>query len=1009
VVAAFAAFVLLSPGGDTLTANLADVAQTVVAVLAAAACLRAGLQARGRARRSWRLIGASAGSWGLGQAIWTAYELTGREVPFPSLADLGYLLAVPLMVAGILSLPAVPRAERTRRLADGLIVGGSLLAVAWVLVMSHVVATQDTPAATALALAYPAADTVLIGVVISFIAQSTGAWRRPLVLIAAGLLGIGLADGAFAYMTATESFRSGSLVDVGWLAGFVLIALAGLEARHPRTGDGPGKESSPLWLMNLPYVPAALMIVILALASATQGRVDGTATAIAATVLLLLLGRQALVHSANAALTGRLDRQRSILLSVLHSLDEGVVVADEAGNLVMFNDEAHRVAGADMLAARWISDRHAPPMLHPDGRPFAEGELPMARAIAGESTDVEMRLLRADENDERTLSVTGRPVRDQQGELRGGVVVLRDETERRRAEAALRESEAQLAAAQRLAGVGSFEIDLTAATAKWSAELYRLLDYEPGAITPRTGLLLEHVHPEDLEAVQAKMAQGYSGDGHFAYRCRVITAKGRERWMDVHGEVIGEDGAPRRVTGMAQNVTDRVQAEEALRRQATEDSLTRLPNRGQLAGALSARLGRRKTGEGVALLLMDLDRFKEVNDSLGHEVGDKVLVEVAERLRQTVRTTDIVTRLGGDEFAIVISDLADESAAGAVAANLIHVLEAPVEIDGIAVPLGGSVGIAYAPDHGADSTALLQKADVAMYRAKRDGLGWAVYGPADDDDRLSRLALIADLRGALDRGEIVVHYQPQVDLQTGRTHVVEALARWNHPELGMVPPGQFVALAEQTGLIRPLTTQVLRQSLAQCHRWQSEGIDVGVAVNLSPRSLVDPGLVSSIHAALREADLPASLLTLEITESTFADITPEVIRRLEDLRDLGVRLCIDDFGTGYSSLAILKNLPVDELKIDRAFVFELDSDSRDIAIVRAIVELAHSLGLSVVAEGVESDTAGRMLTALRCDVAQGYGLCRPAAPSAITGWLVARDAEQAAAPYSDPAESASLS
>jgi diguanylate cyclase (GGDEF)-like protein/PAS domain S-box-containing protein len=1003
VVVAFAAFALISPGGETLTEAVADVVQTIVAAGAAVTCMLAGHHLKGRTRRSWRLIGASAASWAVGQAIWTGYELAGHPAPFPSPSDAGYLLAVPLMVVGLLTLPATARTERTRRLADGLVVGGSVLAVIWVVVLGHVLDMQGAPLETALALAYPVSDAVLIGVVISLIAQSGGAWRRPLVLIGAGLLCITVADGAFAYLTATDSFRTGSLVDLGWVAGYVVIAWAGLEARKPSSKAAPASERSPVWLVNLPYVPAAAMVVVLALASATQDRVDGPATAIGATVLLLLLGRQVLVNSANVALAGRLDRQRSILLSVLHSLGEGVVVADEGGNLVLFNDEAHRVAGSDMLAARWLGARPAVPMFHLDGRPFTEDELPMVLAIAGEQTDVEMRLVRPDELGERILSVTGRPVRDQDGRLRGGVVVLRDETERRRSEAALRETAAQLAAAQELALVGSWEIDLATGTSHWSDQQYRMLDYEPGSITPRAGLLLEHVHPDDMAAVQTAMAKGYSGDGHFFYRCRVITATGRERWMDVHGHVVGEDGVPRRVTGMAQDVTDRVDAEAALRRQATEDTLTRLPNRGQLAGALSDRLERRRSGEGVALLLMDLDRFKEVNDSLGHEVGDRVLVEVAERLRQTVRTTDLVTRLGGDEFAIVVSDLADDAAAGTVAANLIHVLERPVEIDGITVPLGASVGIAYAPVHGEDSAVLLQKADVAMYRAKHGGLGWAIYGPADDEDRLSRLALIADLRGALDRGEIVVHYQPQVDLRTGRTHVVEALARWNHPELGMVPPGQFIPLAEQTGLIRPLTIQVMRQALAQCKRWRSEGIEVGVAVNLSPRSLVDPGLVSAIHSALREAEMPASMLTLEITESAFADSTTEVVRRLEDLRDLGVRLCIDDFGTGYSSMAYLKNLPVDELKIDRAFVFEMDSDSRDIAIVRAIVELAHSLGLSVVAEGVESDAAGRMLTALRCDVAQGYGLCRPAAASAITGWLVAREAEQTTAPYADSA------
>jgi EAL domain-containing protein (putative c-di-GMP-specific phosphodiesterase class I) len=313
--------------------------------------------------------------------------------------------------------------------------------------------------------------------------------------------------------------------------------------------------------------------------------------------------------------------------------------------------------------------------------------------------------------------------------------------------------------------------------------------------------------------------------------------------------------------------------------------------------------------------------------------------------------------------------------------------------------LGASIGIAYAPTHGEDAGALLQKADVAMYRAKQQSLGWTIYGPRDERDRSAKLALVSDLRAALEREDITVHYQPQVDLATGRTHMVEALARWQHADHGMVPPDQFVILAEQSGLIRKLTSVVLRQALGQCSTWRAEGLDVGVAVNISPRSLYDPDLTSLVHAALREADLPASVLTLEITESGFAGDTTELLRTLEDVRDLGVRLCIDDFGTGYSSLAYLKRLPVDEIKIDRAFVFELESDSRDIAIVRSIIEMAHSLGLSVVAEGVESEMAGRLLTELRCDVAQGYGLCRPASAGHITGWLASRVTDVEQAPY----------
>jgi diguanylate cyclase (GGDEF)-like protein/PAS domain S-box-containing protein len=998
-VALFAASVAASPGGDGFTLA-ADVFETLVAAAAAAACWCAGRATLGRGRHGWQLVGASAGSWALGQAIWSSYEVfAGHQAPFPSPADAGYLFAVPLMIVGLLTLPATPSAERTRRLADGLVVAGSVLAVAWALVIGHVVEVQSSNVSTGLALGYPVGDTVLLGVVISLVSQAVATWRRPLVLLGLGVLCITVADGGFAYLTATRSFTTGNLMDIGWVGGYVLIGLAGLEALAPAPARRDRSGRTPMWPMHLPYVPAAVMVVVVALTSIRNSHVDPTVAAIGAVVLVVLIGRQVLVNGANATLANRLDRQRSILLSVLHSLGEGVVVADENGNLVLFNEEAQRICGDDYLAARWLADRPAIPLLDIDGRPIPDNDLPMNRALRGEASDMATTLARPDEAGRRDLFITGRSVRDKHGQLRGGVIVFRDETERRTAEAALRDSEAQLAAAQQLAKVGSWETDLATGVTVWSDQQYRLLGYEPGAVVPDPDLLLKHVHPEDRQKAQAATATGYSGDGTFAYRCRVITAVSEERWLDVHGRVLSDGGPPNRVTGMAQDVTDRVDAEQALRRQATEDALTRLPNRSQLAASLSDRLDRRNPGEGVALLLMDLDRFKEVNDSLGHEVGDRVLVEVADRLRQAVRTSDVVTRLGGDEFAIVVCDLADETGAATVAANLIHALEPPVEIDGIIVPLGASVGIAYAPDHGEVSHVLLQKADVAMYRAKHQALGWAIYGPNDDQDRLSRLALLADLRGALERGEIVVHYQPQVDLRTGRTHVVEALARWHHPELGMVPPGQFVVLAEQTGLIRPLTTAVLRQSLTQCAIWRAEGIDVGVAVNLSPRSLTDPDLASSIHAALREADLPPSVLTIEITESAFADSTTDMVRVLEDVRDLGVRLCIDDFGTGYSSMAYLKHLPVDELKIDRAFVFELDSDSRDIAIVRAIVELAHSLGLSVVAEGVESETAGRLLTALHCDVAQGYGLCRPGPAAQITGWLADR-LSRAAAPYS---------
>jgi diguanylate cyclase (GGDEF)-like protein/PAS domain S-box-containing protein len=726
--------------------------------------------------------------------------------------------------------------------------------------------------------------------------------------------------------------------------------------------------------------------------------VPQTLAAIGFVALLALAVRQARATRANAAVAARADRQRSILLSVLHSLGEGVVVADEAGNLILFNNEAQRIVGPEFLNQEHSFELDSG-FYRPDGTRIEDDEMPLPRALRGDATDAEMALVRRGRRTVR-IATAGRPVRDRHGALLGGVVVFRDETDRHAADAVLRDREAQLAEAQRLARMGSWEEDLASGATTWSDEYYRVLGYEPGAVPASSGRFTSHVHPDDVANVDSARAAAVRNGGRFSYQARIKTSAGAERWLEVHGRVVPDaSGTPRKITGMAQDVTARVDVEEAQRRQGMVDPLTELPNRTHLVAALADRLARRRPDEGVALLLMNIDHFKDVNDSLGHEMGDRVLVEVANRLRRASRSSDLVTRLSGDEFAVVVGDLQDDSAAGTMAGNLVHLLDKAVEVNGATVQLTASIGIAYAPSHGDDEGTMLQKAEVAMRRAKQQSLGWTIYGPGDDHDRGAKLALLADLKDALDREDITVHYQPQVDLVTGRTLVVEALARWQHPEHGMVPPDQFVALAEQSGLIRKLTNVVLRQALGQCGKWRAEGIEVGIAVNLSPRSLVDPDLASLVHTALREADLPASVLTLEITESGFAGSTTELIRTLEDVRDLGVRLCIDDFGTGYSSLAYLKRLPVDEIKIDRAFVFDLESDSRDIAIVRSIIEMAHSLGLSVVAEGVESEMAGRLLTELRCDVAQGYGLCRPAPATHITGWLASRAGDPETAPY----------
>jgi diguanylate cyclase (GGDEF)-like protein len=430
----------------------------------------------------------------------------------------------------------------------------------------------------------------------------------------------------------------------------------------------------------------------------------------------------------------------------------------------------------------------------------------------------------------------------------------------------------------------------------------------------------------------------------------------------------------------------RHRAYETVAHQALHDALTGLPNRAHLEEAFHRRLAGRLQGETVALLLMDLDRFKDVNDAVGHDFGDSVLVEVAHRLCQALRAGDVVARLGGDEYAVLAGGLHEPADAEALARKLLATLEAPFDIAGVSLHLDASVGIALAPAHGNGLTTLLRRADLAMYAAKDSDDGYRFFEPDGPGDNPADLLLTADLRAAIDRGAITVAYQPLIDFATGRVAGAEALARWNHPERGTIPPVEFIPLAEHTGLIRPLTRLVLGEAVAEAGRWHARGLDLTVAVNLSVHSLHDPGLLPALRAALTASGLPPQALVLELTESAFAHA--ESVQPIRALHQLGTRLSIDDFGTGYSSVAYLKRLPVSELKVDQSFVRGLATDPQDRHIVGALVQLAHGLGLRVVAEGIEDQTIADACSALGCDLAQGYFFGRPGPPTDIVALAV---------------------
>ena len=432
---------------------------------------------------------------------------------------------------------------------------------------------------------------------------------------------------------------------------------------------------------------------------------------------------------------------------------------------------------------------------------------------------------------------------------------------------------------------------------------------------------------------------------------------------------------------------------ESLRNEhlALHDALTDLPNRTLFADRVeqAIALADRNRVDG-AILVLDVDHFKEVNDTLGHHAGDRLLCDVAHRLRAVLRSSDTVARLGGDEFAVLLPVVEGVGGATTVAEEIRSALAVPIELEGIEIEVEPSIGIVLFLEHGSTPDELLQRADVAMYLAKREKTGFAVYSAARDEHTPRRLALLSELRRALEQQELVLHYQPIVDLHTGEVSAAEALSRWHHPVHGVVPPGEFIPLAERTGLIRELTLYVLESGLAQLAAWRSQGIDLALSVNLSARNLLDRGLPATVERLLGEHGIPADRLQLELTEDTIMRDPTRSLSVLSQLRTLGVRLAVDDFGTGYSSLSYLKHLPVTELKIDRSFVMHLTTDESDARIVQSTIDLSRNLGLRVVAEGVEdAETLGR-LTDIGCHDAQGFFLSRPLPAAAFATWYAQR-------------------
>jgi len=532
--------------------------------------------------------------------------------------------------------------------------------------------------------------------------------------------------------------------------------------------------------------------------------------------------------------------------------------------------------------------------------------------------------------------------------------------------------------------------DATGSRAYVSPQLQAMTGFTAGEWLSEPDMWARRLHEHDRERVLAHFREACATKGRFAAEYRILDREGRVLWWRDEGRALpGPDGATRFVRGFVLDVTEQKLAEQSLHRMRYYDQLTGLPNRLLLLHRLGRGLAEAaRSQRPLALLILALDRFRDIGNVLGHHNGDLIVQELAARLGAVLGTADKVARLRGDEFGILIPD-ADNALAQQVAGRTLAALEQPFMILGLPIEVSASVGMAIAPEHGSEAEQILRRADAAVEAARKLGGGASiVYSEAHEPHDPSRLALLGELRRALDANQLELHYQPKIDLRNGRVVGAEALLRWAHPRRGMVPPGDFIPLAERTGLMRPLTRWVINRAVKEAKVFEHDGRALKVAVNVSARNLHDGQILNEVADALLTEEMSPGRLQLEVTESAVMADAGRAAEVLRGLKSRGIEVSIDDFGTGYSSLSLLRHLPVGELKIDRSFVSGMEGNGgEDTAIVRSTNDLAHNLGLCVVAEGVEDQKTLDALARMGCDQAQGYHIARPMPAGELVRWL----------------------
>ncbi|MBU2886209.1 EAL domain-containing protein [Gilvimarinus agarilyticus] len=673
-----------------------------------------------------------------------------------------------------------------------------------------------------------------------------------------------------------------------------------------------------------------------------------------------------------------LAHERNLMRTLVDSLPDNVFVKDTQSRFLLANQAIARAMGTTIEQLLGKTDFE----FFPDkmAQSFFDSEQKVVQT--GKPVHLEEPYLNQEKNQLSWVMTSKVPVRNSAGKVIGIVGIGRDITERRASELALQESQERFRNLTELSSDWYWEQDKNFAFIKLADPNHK------------SGYRLNDVRGKTLQ--QLSHAKALSSDWNSHQKCissnlpfrnfefQVVDAEGNNRYLSLSGlPNFGDNGEFDGYRGIGCDITERKTAEAHTQYLATHDSLTNLPNRAMFFETLdlaidSALRNRRK----LAVLFIDLDRFKNINDTLGHNAGDTLLVEMSSRLSTSLRSCDVVARLGGDEFAILIQDITDPEQVAKVARKVINATASPATILGQECRVTASIGVSIYPGDARDTQSIMKNADIAMYRAKDEGKNTYQFYSADISTRaFDRLTLENNLRLGIERDELFLEYQAKRDLKTGDICGVEALIRWQHPKYGVIPPDNFIPLAEETGLIVLVGRWVLKTACTQARRWQKDGFaPIGMAVNLSVRQLYDGHLVDDIAQALKESGLQPELLEMEITEGMVMQDTERAIRILQAIKGLGVRLAIDDFGVGYSSLAKIKRFPIDTLKVDRSFICDLPQNTEDRAIAEAIIAMGRTLNLTVIAEGVETVEQETFLRLNHCDQSQGFYFSPPKSP-----------------------------